>query len=145
MLVIITWKISTDNLFRGWKHPPSLRVPPQGRYYRLRYQSARATCGRKKEQRLRLVTWLVSWSSAHPPDLLLFTNQHTIYKSRMTSPAWSIQVFLNSYMNMCLPPHMWSCLLAYVLWICLSNCVRSKNRPADRLGCNLLTPELTSR
>ena len=39
-----------------------------------------------------LVTWPVSWSSAHPPDPLLFTNQQTVGPSRMRSPAWSEQV-----------------------------------------------------
>lgn len=36
-------------------------------------------------------------------------------------------------------------LLVRVLSVGLDNCVRTKNRPADRLACNLLTAELTSR
>lgn len=100
--------------------------------------------------RLRLpqVTWPVSWSSAHPPDLLLFTNQHTVYKSRMKSPAWSVQVSGN-YMTMCVCTVTLiltsSRLLVHVFSVGLGNCVRSRNRPADRLACNLLTAELTSR
>lgn len=38
------------------------------------------------------VTWSVSWSSAHPPDPLLFTNRQTARYGRMRSLAWSEQV-----------------------------------------------------
>lgn len=71
------------------------------------------------------VTWPVSWSAAHPPDLLLFTNQHTVYKSRMKSPAWSIQVSGN-YMTTCVPSRLYSrhlacsCMCYQLVWATVS-------------------------
>lgn len=98
-----------------------------------------------------LVTWSVSWSSAHPPDPLLFTNQHTVRKSRMRSPAWSDQVS---------EPH-WSprwatgdsvLLLTLTFLTCVVSlsrgeqqlCVGSTDRPVDRRGYSLLTARLPS-
>lgn len=105
-----------------------------------------------------LVTWSVSWSSAHPPDPLLFTNQHTVRNSRMRTSAWSDQVPEPH----CTPRRVRGdsvplpiLILPRVL-VCVCTCalrvslvleqlwVGSRNRPVDRFGYNLLTSKLTS-
>lgn len=101
-----------------------------------------------------LVTWSVSWSSAHPPDPLLFTNQHPVRNSRMRSPAWSDQVSEPHYttqrvMNDSVPL---ATLKLPCVCVCVTSlsrglqqlCVGSKDRPVSRLGYNLLTARLTS-
>lgn len=109
-----------------------------------------------------LVTWSVSWSSAHPPDPLLFTNPHTVRYSRMRTSAWSDQVPephctsrrvrddpLWPYPHLFYPVCSCACLCVYVCITSWSHVLQqlwvgSRNRPVDRFGYNLLTAKLTS-
>lgn len=147
MLVIKTWKMLTHVYqadiilyFLGWKHYASVCLWPQGSSQHVLpadRKEASAPLGHMTSQ-------LIISTSAWPATV--YKSAHDLQEQNEEScMIYSGITKLYEYVFTVTHLFMWSCLLVYVLWVCLSNCVRSKNRPADRLSCNLLTVELTSR